>query len=287
MRRLATATRRALPLAFLLLVISPKAIAQDALGYQIPRSTVVPIKDGQSSREYELYVKLPERYGEDPAERFPVIYTTDADWHFDMLSGATSYLLPDVILVGISWQTNHTDERPYISRFRDYTVVPSQNHDHQQTYQFGRAQDHLSFIRNDVFKYVDENYRTDPTKRTYFGYSLGAAFGAFTLIEEPETFRNYILGSPALSERALKHLDEIEEQGRSEAQFMRTNVIVTLGELEADEQKPVQQLLSLLERRRQHGAKVIGIETIVDADHTTAFPDTVIRAVKWLADMGD
>src|SRR5690606_5903539 len=113
---------------------------------------------------------------------------------------STSYLMEDVILVGISWQTDiHENIKKelgaHASRFRDYTISKSSNAEIQAKYKLGQASNHLAFIRNDVIKYIESNYRTDPENRSYFGYSAGGLFGAYILLTQPDTFRNYILGS--------------------------------------------------------------------------------------------
>ena len=116
--------------------------------FAMPRSVVVPITDTALDRQYELYIKLPENYSGDTDTAYPVIYTTDAEWHMDLLSGTTEYLMPKSILVGISWQTDLGDERKYASRFRDYSVVESPNPEHQARYNFGQAADFLAFVRS-------------------------------------------------------------------------------------------------------------------------------------------
>ncbi|WP_342365968.1 alpha/beta hydrolase-fold protein [Pseudoalteromonas sp. S16_S37] len=116
-----------------------------------------------------------------------MIYFTDAFWHMELLSGATYFLLEEVILVGISWQTNIAEqvkaqEGAYFSRFRDYSIKPSTDESKQAKYQFGQASAHLAFIRDDVFGYVEKAFRTKPQARSYFGFSLGGLFGATALI---------------------------------------------------------------------------------------------------------
>lgn len=105
--------------------------------YAMPRTHVVSIQDTTSDRPYELYVKLPEGYAEETDKKYPVIYTTDAAWHMDMLSGATEYLMPDAILVGISWQKDLDPDKAFASRFRDYTVTEYSNPETQATHQGG------------------------------------------------------------------------------------------------------------------------------------------------------
>lgn len=72
--------------------------ADEPKAYEMPRTQVVPIKDSTANRQYELYIRLPEGYAENTDIKYPVIYATDAVWHMDMLSGATEYLMPNVIV---------------------------------------------------------------------------------------------------------------------------------------------------------------------------------------------
>lgn len=260
---------------------SAEVKVREPISYEIPRTQVAPIRDSKTDRQYELYIKLPEGYAENTGAKYPVIYTTDAVWHFDMLSGSTEYLMPDVILVGISWQKGLEDEREFVSRFRDYTVVKSETAEVPT----GEAGNHLSFIRDDVINYVENTYRADPRERTYFGYSLGGAFGAYVLLADPDTFKNYILGSPALGRRSAEYIDELEADTAPRQQELNTNVFVSIGELEESEMELTENLLSVLQRRSQSGLTLTGLEIIEDSDHGAAFPETVIRGVKWLAQL--
>ena len=271
-------------IAALVLLLLPPVVgakAEERNPYEMPRTQVVPIEDSNADRHYELYIKLPEAYSEKPDVKYPVIFMTDAVWHMDMLSGATEYLMPDVILVGISWDKGLDDEREFVSRFRDYTVVPSQT----ASVPTGEAAKHLSFIRDDVIAYVEASYRTDPEVHTYFGYSLGGAFGAYVLLARPDTFKNYILGSPAFGQRSLNYIGELEEKTAPRQQEMNANVFVSIGEMEESEMENVEALVSVLQRRNQSGLNVAALEVIQDSDHATAFPETVIRGVKWLSQL--
>jgi len=248
----------------------------------MPRTDVVPIQGSGTDRQYELYIKLPEDYAENTENRYPVIYTTDAEVHMDMLSGATEFLMPEFILVGISYQKNHEDQRANISRFRDYTTLASTNPEIQARVQAGQASNHLSFIRDEVIPYIEGNYRTNPAERSYFGYSLGGAFGAYILLSKPDSFKNYILGSPAFGDRSAKYIDELEAQTASEQQDLNVNVFVSLGETEEDAKESVEGLMSVLRRRSGSGVALTGLEIIKDSNHSEAFPETTIRGVRWL-----
>lgn len=251
--------------------------------YEMPRTHIAPVKDSQKDRQYELYIKLPEDYSENTDVNYPVIYTTDASLHMDMLSGATEFLMPDVIVVGISYQTDLGDEWAHASRFRDYSVTAYNDPEIQARFQGGQASHHLDFIRNDVFPYIENNYRTDSGERSYFGYSLGGAFGAYILLAQPDTFKHYILGSPAFSQRSLQYIDEFEAKTAPRQGEMNVNVFVSLGELEESEVEEVDHFISVLRRRSEAGLSLTGLEVIENSNHSAAFPETVIRGVKWLS----
>lgn len=253
--------------------------------YEMPRTKVAPIKDSKGGGQYELYIKLPEDYSENTEAKYPVIYTTDAVVHMDMLSGSTEFLMPNVILVGISYQKDFGDELAHGSRFRDYTVTAFSDPVYQTRFQAGQASHHLDFIRNDVIPYIESRYRTDPGERSYFGYSLGGAFGAYILLAQPDSFKHYILGSPAFNQSSLQFIDELEEKAAPQQDEMSVNVFVSLGELEESNKEEVDHFMSVLRRRSEAGLTLTGLEIIKDSDHGAAFPETVIRSIRWLSQL--
>ncbi len=243
--------------------------------FEIPRTQVIPIRDTQSDRQYEVYIKLPEGYSENIDFKYPVVYITDAMWQFEILSGSIEYLVENAILVGISWEKN-VDE--HVSRRRDYspTVVKDSKN------QTGEARNHLTFIRNDVIKYVENNYRTDPKRRTYFGYSFGGLFGAYVLLEQPDTFKNYILGSPALGFNN-RYILELESNTAKKRKDLNANVFISVGALENTYIGPIEDFISNLKHRNYESLSLQEVVIIESADHHTAFPMTTIRSLNWLA----
>ena len=251
----------------------------------LPQVTVVPIKDTEANKQYELYIELPEDYSEHPDKKYPVLYYTDAMWHIEILSASMEYIMNDVILVGISWQKDIDEslinERgEHVSRFRDYTVKPSSNPVNQAKYQIGQSSNHLAFIRNDVFEYVESNYRTDPKQRSYFGYSLGGVFGTYVLLAQPDSFKNYILGSPAL-EGDIPFLTELSTKEAKTSQGMNANVFISYGTLEEELGGYTEQLITLLKERKDSSLSIRHV--LIEGSHQTAFPMTGVKSVSWLA----
>lgn len=269
-------------------------IASSALAtpspYPMPRTQAIPITDKVTGGQYTLYIKVPEEYEtnkDTPLKHYPVIYTTDAQWHMDLLSGVTAFLMPDVILVGVSWQHNMPSDivyghrRPFASRFKDYSFVAHDNPDVQAKYHFGQADKHIRFLQDDIIPYVEQHYRTMPDKRAYLGYSMGAEFGAYIMLNAPTTFRYYVLGSPSLDDTSFKFLKALTVSP-STKQTVTTDAFVSIGELETTRMALTKDFVALLEAKATRGISVNGLHIMKDSDHTSAVPETFSRGVKWL-----
>ncbi|WP_109098571.1 alpha/beta hydrolase [Aquimarina sp. AU58] len=255
---------------------------------ELPRIQVIPIKDTKNDRQYELYIKLPEGYSENGDIKYPVLYFTDALKHIEILSGSAEHVVENTILVGISWQKDLKGKLgalgEHASRFRDYSIMKSSNPEHQAKYQRGQASNHLDFIRNDVIKYVENNYQTDPDNRSYFGYSMGAKFGAYILFVQPDTFKNYILGSPgALLDGS--YIYEHEPITALNQKELNANVFVSIGALEKESMLGhAKGLVSILKSKNYTNvsSKLVVIES---ANHGGAFPMSAVRGMYWLSDL--
>jgi len=262
-------------------------LASEHRAFEIPRTEIVPIKDSDTGGQYELYIKLPTGYFDETEADYPVIYFTDADWHIELLSAAQEFLLEQVILVGISWQkdmpkTLVEEVGPYVSRFRDYTVKKSSNADHQAKYHFGQAESHLEFIRSDVITYVENNYRINPRNRTYFGYSASGLFGSYILAAKPNTFKNYILGSPSLK-GDIPYFTDFISKTESKPEEFSANVYITHGTLEQELVDYIDQYIALLEGVSDENLSLSKVA--IEGSHQTAFPMAGVRAVTWLSNL--
>ncbi|WHI51940.1 alpha/beta hydrolase-fold protein [Microbulbifer sp. MLAF003] len=276
--------KKRLLVAFLLLLPIAALEAGEHKALELSTIQIIPIQDSSNNREYELFIKLPEKYEESDTNKHPVIYYTDALWAVEILSATTEYALEDAILVGISWQKDMpADENEWSSRYRDFKpALPSDNKD-KKTYK-GEAHQYLAFIRNDVIQYIESNYRANPDNRTYFGYSFGGLFGVYVLMSQPDTFQNYIIGSPSrlidtymdsrLESEPNKPLMELPKQ---------TNVFIAYGALEKELGAAVEKFVGELKNQKLANL-TLEPAVIESANHTTAFPKSSVRSIYWLAD---
>ncbi len=273
---------------FAWLLLAPFVVfsGSQSSAYEMPRTHVIPINDAANDRQYELYIKLPKDYEKHQKVRYPVIYFTDAVWHIEALSAATEYLLEDSILVGISWQKDIDDALiktagDHVSRYRDYSPRPSDNPEHQSKYHFGQAKQHLDFIRNTVISYTEKHYRTETTQRSYFGYSMGGEFGAYVLLTQPDTFSHYILGSPSLGQADAEYLSSLAKTNATELNNSDAQVLISYGTLEQESGAHIEGLISSLKVLQAQNMSIS--HPIIEGNHQSAFPLTVVQAVSWLS----
>jgi predicted alpha/beta superfamily hydrolase len=257
---------------------------EESAALVLPQIQVVPIRDTQANRQYELYIELPEGYSESSDKSYPVLYYMDAVWHREILSAGAEYILTDAILVGVSWQKDPDknlleQHGEHVSRYWDYTIQESTNPEQQAKYQLGQANNHLNFIQQDVIPYVEGNYRTDPENRSYFGYSLSGLFGAYVLLSQPDTFRNYILGSASMRGN-IKELERLASN-ISGSQGMNANVFISYGSAEDELRAYGRQFIDLLEARNDQQLSIT--YKVLDGNHQSAFPLTGVQSVFWLA----
>jgi len=241
--------------------------------------------DPTSKRTYPLFIKLPKSYQKENDKKYPVIYLTDAWYAFQIVSGATRYpmnsnTMTEAIIVGISYSKGSKGDS---SRVRDYTPTV----DHSWKKQTGNAHQHMEFIENSVFKYMEKNYRVDSTNNTFIGNSLGGLFGSYILLTKPQLFKNYILGSPSYW-FDNNFIFGLEEKIAKEKNKITANVFISIGERET---KALDSRFDMVKDAEVFYEKILAWQQvdvkaklliIPEANHQTAFPTTAIQGLQWV-----
>jgi len=165
-----------------------------------------------SKRKYQISVALPLNYASS-GQRYPVLYATDANFHFGTLVETAralrlENLIPDLIVVGIGWPVGHAvnaigPRSLDLTPTADPVWVETGTRDWPKNgwpapEGSGGGPAFLRFIREELIPSVEEKYRADPNNRAYYGFSLGGLFGTYVLLDNEGTFHRFILGSPAL-----------------------------------------------------------------------------------------
>ena len=192
-----------------------------------------------------ILVSVPDGYYSNK-KSYPVLYVLDGDIAFGMATSISRYLqigdnIPDLIVVGIGYGalTKKVAEK----RRRDYRPTEA-----------GGADNFLKFIGEELIPYIDANYRTIPGNRTINGYSLGGLFGLYTLFTRPNTFDNYIIGSPNLSWDDYS-IYNYEENSPEKIGDMQLNIFISVGSEESEERyfNPVDSLVTNIEMHKYSG----------------------------------
>ncbi len=147
-----------------------------------------------TGQEYELQIMLPSAYANSD-KKYPVLYLMDSQWDFSLLTalyGEQYYdgFIPEMIIVGVTW--GGIKPNPDSLRARDYT--PTKENPLPQS---GGADQFLAFMKNELFPFIETNYKADRNDRILVGCSLGGLFTMYALFTHPDMFQRYVAASPA------------------------------------------------------------------------------------------
>ena len=232
---------------------------------------------------YSIEVVLPNGY--DAAKKYPIVYHTDW-WYISQLTTSLlpllEYNIEPVIIVGIQCKSSTTEMDWYKNRTRDLTptnVVEQDTLMKLPAGTSGGAKQFLAFIKKELIPTVENKYASDTEKRGYFGYSLGGLFGTYILLNEPELFKKYLIGSPSLwwdDYLLSKELVEMQAENLSSI-----NSIFIAAEEEGPQLRGYTEIkMQILEKKTDS----LHLETVIilGEDHMTAIPSTIVKGLKFL-----
>jgi predicted alpha/beta superfamily hydrolase len=264
-----------------------KAQALDPPSYQLARTEVHALPARHLERDYQLFVSLPAGYGLDPARRYPVLFSADADYGFPLLHSIAKRVgdhgkgLQDFILVGLSYAQG---DSPTVSRNRDYTPTPRPG----QAMAYGGAEPYRRYLAELVLPYVAAHFRADMGQLSFLGHSYGALLGCHILLGSPGLFQRYILSSPSLWYD--DHLMFKRARARlAGGQPLHADVLLLAGALERPRRQreegddiagDVQRFERLLASAAPRGLRVQS-RVIADEDHLSVAPSAFTRGLRW------
>jgi predicted alpha/beta superfamily hydrolase len=181
--------------ATLLLISLSLAVGAAAAGEPIIIGETVTIQSRILGEERTVLISTPSEYGRGQ-ERYPVLYMTDGNTHFTHTRGTVDFLaqnglMPQLIVVAVA----NTD------RNRDLTPTNATiTEDDGRVREFptsGGASKFLDFFSQELFPYIDANYRTLPF-RAFSGHSFGGLFALNAAFSRPDMFDAVIAVGPSL-----------------------------------------------------------------------------------------
>ena len=270
-------------LAFVTLFLGASMAADPV---SLPDTKVEAITATANGVHYKLYVGLPADYSASDA-RYPVLYLLDADYSFPIARTIVKHLsererLEEIIVVGIACdrcdQYQSTEYR--LNRTRDYTPRFSSTGGYGPEYQkvSGGGPKFLEFIRTQLFPWMDEHYRTNPSERGLVGHSYGGLFATWVLLTAPDTFSRYIIVSPSLwyADRFIFGLKPPKTLGPA-------RVYMAVGALEGNsEHDMVVDLRRMAKELKRYSALSVADEVFDAENHDSVFPTAVARGIRFV-----
>ena len=253
--------------------------------------------------DYELSISLPHSYSTADTA-FPVIFLLDPYNVFSMVKNLTDVftadytLIPEVIIVGIGYGgTGKAASLNWVlGRVRDYS--PVRNIETEEGYErrmeeaglsnvdveTGGAPLFLDFIRNELFPFIETNYRIDTTNRMLSGYSGGGLFAMYALFHDPDLFHKYFIGSPSTMYNDGITF-EYEASYANSHSDLEVEVFMSAGALEIQLAKNMEKMIEMLLSRNYKSLK---LETAIfeNESHVTCYPAALSRGLVELFNNG-
>lgn len=268
------------------------AQAGNGAPYVLTGTQVWDVPDPVSGRKYQVFVSLPASYEVDAQRRFPVLYVTDADYAFPVIRSMARRLnldrpkVDDFILVGLSYAEGDSGSH---SRRRDYTPTPNGPSSSPPEAVHGGSARYRQYIREQVLPFVEQKFRADPGRRTILGHSYGGLLGAEFLLNEPELFNGYILGSPSFW-FDKKHMLKVEAEYARTHKDLPARVFMYVGGYETikpgddryNSDADLVEDMKLFERAvkgRGYPGLTINSDVLPGEDHLTVAPSGFARGL--------
>lgn len=253
----------------------------------IPGATRHVMRSRGSGRDYRIYLYTPEE--EPPAAGYPVIYLLDANSVFGTMVESmrlqTRRFGGAAVIVGIGYETDAPFDP---ARHYDYTLpVPvSELPLHPEGGKWpeqGGADAFLTFVDEELKPAIERHFPIDRSRQTIFGHSLGGLFVLHTLFTKPQSFQNFVAGSPSLhwNERFL-----LEEERRFSARALQENlgvrVLLAVGELEKTHHSRInERVRELVERLEELSGIAVTHKEFAGEDHVSVLPVLISQAVRF------
>jgi predicted alpha/beta superfamily hydrolase len=208
--------------AILFLMLLPLlSLAQQFKSEPIENGIRIKFNSRIMGEERTIWIRVPASYNEasSSTQTYPVIYVLDGKSAFFPVTGVVSFMseedhvnyqIPEMIVVGVDTE----------NRFRDLTPIKSTkqaNGEESKTPEqklmmsgSGGGEQFLNFLKEEVFTYIEKNYRTNPF-RIYVGHSLGGLTATYTFLKHPDLFNATISIDPSLWWDGAKYVNEAPE----------------------------------------------------------------------------
>ena len=270
--------------------VEKPTLKENKTPFTLSNSEVILLKSSIINKEYNIYIKLPKSY-ENSNKNYPILVLTDAGYAFPLVSSIYKRLfwankIEEFIIIGISYSKG---EHFGISRTRDYT--PTYSPDEPNGYSkeaklvSGQADKFIDFIEQELFPFLQDNYKVDMTKKAFAGHSFGGLLANYMVVSRPEVFDFYLSGSPSLWYHN-KSILEKEKLYSNKHTDLKTNLFMCIGADEEIQSKfnMVSDMFELHNNLLSRNYKSLNFKSISipGEDHETVYPTFITKGILWV-----
>ena len=249
-------------------------------------------------REMVLYIKIPATYKINTQKIYPCYYGTDANRAFAMIADMANtfevpvIVEPEIFVVGIGYKIKDMgDWGDWRTRDVTLTNIPASDTywsgifskfaGRQIEVKTGGAAKFLECIEEEIFPFMESNYRVSATGRGLGGYSYGGLFSLYVLFKKPELFSLYYAGSPSIRyDKGVLYTYE-EEYAATHKDLNATLFMTAGGAEDSLILVHVDKMAAQLESRNYPGLKV-ETQVFPDETHQSCVPAAWMRAFRVL-----
>jgi predicted alpha/beta superfamily hydrolase len=249
--------------------------------------------------DFEIHISLPVDYYRSDTTYYPVLFSTDANRAFGMVSDLVYVLsfpgheIPKLVVVGIGYKIKGLEEWA-AGRNRD--LLPTNDPEADKEWdelitklsgrkdvvsRSGGAEKFLQFIREELIPFIETNYRVKRDDRALIGYSYGGEFTLYTLFTSPETFQRYYAGSASM-EWDNKVIFKYEKEYADTHKDLPATLFMSFGSLE--EKTHIADMYEMAALLESHNYKSLKLETHLfnDENHSSCLAGGLSRALRMI-----
>lgn len=270
------------------------ATATEPVPALLPLAVQFDIPSVNTGRTYRIYVSKPVVPA--PAGGYGVLYVLDADTAFPtaqsqaVLASLLSGKRP-ILVVGISYPNIMASIKLRTRDLTPYQPIPEVDVEMPVNPEdWGGADAFHKFMLEELRPVIGKMATIDKSDQSLMGYSLGGLFALHVLLSNPEAYRNYVIGSPAIHYTGKKVLEDLPAFTRKvQDGKVSPRILVTSAELEQAEfpanARMVDNARDVAEAlRKLKGANGYRVEYAVFADetHNSGIPASTSRGVAFV-----
>lgn len=260
--------------------------SEELSAFELPLSEVRSVHAESNNKDYELYIQLPASY-KNSTTAYPLIIVNDSRFAFPLASGAMQLMgdrvVKEAIVVGVSYSKGDDST---ISRTRDYTPTYSPNepngHSSAARKVSGHAKEYTAFLADQVIPLMQQNYRVDSNSKIFVGHSFGGLLGSYILVNRPEVFDHYIIGSPSLW-YDNKVIFAMEKAYAEKHKSLKAHAMIYVDDNDGslNNKKMADDVLAFekILRSRNYSGLNLRVEVIKDENHHSVFPGLLSRGL--------